>query len=64
MAKARKEVISKVYMGHETEQRLITAAGDGDLSTVLKLVRKRISLTTRDDQGHTALARASEGESH
>ena len=53
--------MSDVYITHHLEQRLVAAAGIGDLSTVRKLIRKMIPTTVMDEYGRTALLAASAG---
>ncbi|KAI8778947.1 ankyrin repeat domain-containing protein 54-like [Biomphalaria glabrata] len=43
------------------EQRIVSAAGSGDISTVRKLLRKKINVTATDVYGRTALSFASKG---
>ncbi|GFS08372.1 ankyrin repeat domain-containing protein 54 [Elysia marginata] len=53
--------VSSVYITNHTEQRLVAAAGAGDISTVRKLVRKNIPTGVLNTYGHTALHVASLG---
>uniref|UniRef100_A0A0B6Z487 Uncharacterized protein n=1 Tax=Arion vulgaris TaxID=1028688 RepID=A0A0B6Z487_9EUPU len=43
------------------EQRLVAAAGSGDISTVRKLLRKNVPTSTIDEYGRTALSFACSG---
>ncbi|ESO92585.1 hypothetical protein LOTGIDRAFT_233032 [Lottia gigantea] len=61
MKMAANIILSKVYIGKETENRLVSSAGQGDISSVLKLLRKRVNPNLRDEVGVTALARAAAG---
>ena len=54
--------MSDVYIATHVEQRLVAAAGSGDISTVSKLLRKKIPTTVMDEYGRTALSAASVGE--
>ncbi|XP_005095228.1 ankyrin repeat domain-containing protein 54 [Aplysia californica] len=53
--------MSDVYISHHIEQRLVTASGMGDISTVRKLLRKNIPTSIMDEYGRTALHAASLG---
>lgn len=53
--------MSDVYIADHLEQRLVAAAGSGDISTVRKLLRKKIPTTVIDEYGRTALHVASAG---
>ena len=53
--------VSGVYISRHTEQRLVAAAGAGDISTVRKLLRKNVPTGMLDTYGRTALHVASLG---
>lgn len=54
-------IMSNVYISTHLEQRLVAAAGSGDISTVRKLLRKKIPTYIMDEYGRTALHLASIG---
>ena len=54
-------VLSSVFLNLETERRLVSASATGDISTVRKLLRKKVNVNVRDELGTTALSRASKG---
>ncbi|RUS85350.1 hypothetical protein EGW08_006893 [Elysia chlorotica] len=51
--------VSDIYITRHTEQRLVAAAGAGDISTVRKLLRKNVPTSVLDEYGRTALHVAS-----
>ena len=53
--------LSSVYLGLETERRLVRASATNDISTVRKLLRKRVNVNVRDELGNTALTEACKG---
>ena len=53
--------LPSVFLDLETERRLVSASEAGDISTVRKLLRKRVNVNVRDELGFTALSRASKG---
>jgi ankyrin repeat protein len=55
-------VLPATSLNKETERRLVSAAGEGDISTVRKLLRKKADVNVKDDYGNTALVSASKGE--
>lgn len=54
--------LSPSFVGLETERRLVSAASVGDVSTVRKLLRKKVNPDVRDEFGYTAISKASAGE--
>ncbi|PVD22085.1 hypothetical protein C0Q70_17889 [Pomacea canaliculata] len=53
--------LSPSFVGLETERRLVSAASVGDVSTVRKLLRKKVNPDVRDEFGYTAISKASAG---
>ncbi|GFO49489.1 ankyrin repeat domain 54 [Plakobranchus ocellatus] len=51
--------VSDIYISKQTEQRLVAAAGAGDISTVRKLLRKHVPTNILDTYGKSALHMAS-----
>lgn len=53
--------MSKAYLGKEYEQRLANAAGEGDLISVIKILKFSASPDSRDENGQPALVKACMG---
>lgn len=54
--------MSKAYLGKEYEQRLANAAGEGDLISVIKILKFNVSPDSRDENGQPALVKACMGK--
>ena len=54
--------LSNVFLNLETQRRLVSASAVGDISTVRKLLRKKVNVNVRDEMGNTALSSAGKGQ--
>ena len=53
--------ISKTYLGDEIKYRFCEACGIGDISTVNKILRFKVSANVKDEFGASAIAKACAG---
>ena len=53
--------MSKTYLGEEIKSRFCQACGKGDISTVNKILRLKVSPNTNDEFGVSAISKACAG---
>ena len=53
--------INKTFIGKDIENKFLQACEKGDISSVNKILRLKVSPNTKDDLGRSALSKASAG---